>query len=75
MDGPGCEEIKWLAPVRPGDRLSARSRVLATRPSNSKPDRGFVKFLFEVINGTGDRVMMLTTDLMFGRREPGRAHG
>lgn len=75
MGGPGCEEVKWLAPVRPGDRLSVRSRVLATRPSTSKSDRGFVKFLFEVINDADDCVMTVTTDLMFGRREPNRALG
>ena len=71
MGGPGCEEVKWLAPVRPNDELSARARVLSTRPSNSKSDRGFVKFLFEVVNGAGACVLTLTTDLMFGRRTRG----
>src|SRR6195256_6754788 len=37
----GCEEIKWLAPVRPGDRLRVRMEVLATRASARRPDKGF----------------------------------
>src|SRR5438552_14010053 len=40
MGSPGVDELRWLRPVRPGDRLKARVRVLQTRRSQSKPDRG-----------------------------------
>jgi acyl dehydratase len=70
MGSPGVDEVKWLAPVRPDDVLMVRSVVLATRPSRSRPEVGFVKFLFEVSNQADLRVMTLTTSLMLARRSP-----
>lgn len=68
MGATGCEEIKWLAPVRPGDRLRVRMTVLDTRPSASRPEMGFVNARFDMFNADGVRVMTLTPHLMFGRR-------
>jgi acyl dehydratase len=68
MGSPGVEEVRWYAPVRPGDRLSVRATVLATRTSRSRADYGFVTFLFEMLNAAGVRLMSLTASLMFGRR-------
>ncbi len=70
MGAPGVEEIRWLKPVRPGDRLRVRTTILETREPNSRPDLGFVKTKFEVLNGDGACVMQSTTSLMFGRRTP-----
>jgi acyl dehydratase len=47
---PGVDELRWLKPVRPGDTLSARVTVLEARRSESKPDRGVVRSLVEVLN-------------------------
>ena len=33
LGSPGVEEIRWTAPVRPGDNLSARSTVTDARPT------------------------------------------
>ncbi len=68
MGGPGVEEVKWLAPMRPGMQLAVRATVLEVRPSNSRPEMGFVRFLFETLDQTDAQVMTLTTNLMFGRR-------
>ena len=65
---PGVDEVKWLIPIRPGDRLILRATVVETRASRSRTDMGFVKFAFELINQTGLRAMTLTTSLMMGRR-------
>lgn len=73
MGGAGCDEIRWLVPVRPGDTLRVRSRVLDVRRSRTRSDAGFVKFLFEVVNGNGTCVMAAVLHLMFGRRGPTRA--
>jgi len=54
MGGLGVDEIKWLKPVRPGDLLTVRAHVLETRASKSRPDRGFVKFSFDVRNAAGE---------------------
>lgn len=68
MGAPGVDEVRWLAPVRPGDELIVRAKVTETRASISRPDRGFVRFEFEMQNREGAPVMTLTTNLIFGRR-------
>jgi acyl dehydratase len=67
---PGIDEVKWLRPVRPGDVLSARHTVLAAKASQSRPDRGFVRFRFEVLDASGTPVMEQTNSIMFARRPP-----
>jgi acyl dehydratase len=40
----GAEQtVRWLAPVRPGDRIGVTARVEELIPSRSKPDRGVAK--------------------------------
>ena len=70
MGSPGVDEVRWLKPVRPGDRLSARRTALDTRVSKTRPGMGFVTFRFEVLNQSGEVVMELTSPLMIGRRNP-----
>jgi len=69
MGAPGVDEVRWLAPIRPDDKLTLRATVLDSRASKSRPDMGFVRFEFELFNAQGQRVMTLTTTLMMGRRE------
>ena len=59
MASPGVDEIRWMIPVRPGDTLSIRVTVLETKRSRSKPDRGTVRSLVEVMNQNGEVVMSL----------------
>jgi acyl dehydratase len=72
MGSPGVDEIKWLAPVRPGDSLGVRATVLEARVSNSKPNRGFVTFRYDVLAGD-TTVMTMKTALMVQRRSVGAA--
>jgi acyl dehydratase len=53
MGSPGMDELRWTAPVRPRDRLWFRFTVIEARRSASKPDRGMVRILIEVINDQG----------------------
>jgi acyl dehydratase len=53
LGSPGLDEIRWQAPVRPGDRLRVRITVLETKPSRSKTDRGLVVSQIEAINQDG----------------------
>jgi acyl dehydratase len=39
---PGLEELRWLAPVRAGDRLAVRLDVMGSRPSTARPGLGTV---------------------------------
>jgi acyl dehydratase len=50
------DELRWFKPVRPGDVLSVRVTVLEARRSESKPDRGVVRGLVEVMNQRGEVV-------------------
>ena len=50
MGSPGMDELRWTAPVRPGDRLWVKVTVIEARRSESKPDRGLVRIQIEVLN-------------------------
>ena len=75
MRAPGIDEVQWLKPVRPGDRLTVRAEVLNKRASRSRPGMGFVGFRFEVRNQAGESVMTLACSLMVARRSPFPASG
>ena len=68
MGSPGVEEVRYLAPVRPGDRLILRVEVLGMRPSKSRPEMGLVNFRSHMVNTDGKPVMEMTATLIFGRR-------
>ncbi len=67
---PGIEELRWLAPVRPGDTLHGRLTVLEATPSERRPDRGTVRIRGEMVNQDGVTVMSMTSRGHFGRRPP-----
>jgi acyl dehydratase len=73
MGAPGVDEVRWLAPIRPGDELTLRATVLSTRPSGSRPDMGLVNVLLELFNASATCVMSLRAPLMFARRNSGKA--
>ena len=59
LASPGIDELRWLRPVRPGDVLRLRVTVLEATRSRSRPDRGVVRTLMEVLNQDGEVVMSL----------------
>jgi acyl dehydratase len=59
LGSPGVDELRWLKPVRPGDTLAIRATVLEAARSRSKPDRGLVRTLVEVLNQDREVVMSL----------------
>jgi acyl dehydratase len=68
LASPGIDELRWLHPVRPGDLLRIRVTVLEATPSRSKPDRGMVRTLIEVLNQDGNVVMSLKPMNIIARR-------
>lgn len=50
LPSPGVDELRWLKPVRPGDRLTLRVTIVEARASRTKPDRGLVISQMEAIN-------------------------
>jgi acyl dehydratase len=73
MGAPGVEDVKWQAPLCPGERVDLRATVLESRPSRSRPGLGFVKFRFELFGASSKPVVSLLVSPMFGRRAPSAA--
>ena len=67
---PGIDDLRWKAPVRPGDTLYARITVVDARRSASKPDRGMVKSAIDVINQHNETVMSMKVMNLFMCRNP-----
>ncbi|WP_433260090.1 MaoC family dehydratase [Actinosynnema sp. CS-041913] len=53
LGGPGMDELRWLRPVRAGDRLHLRVTVVEAKASNSKPDRGLIRTKAELLDAEG----------------------
>jgi acyl dehydratase len=68
LGAPGVDSIRWPRPVRPGDTLVFRRKVLAARPSTTRAGVGLVKHRWEATNQHGELVMTMEGWGMFGRR-------
>ncbi len=58
LGSPGIDELRWLKPVYPGDRLRCETEVLEKRRSASRPEMGIFKSRMSVF--TQDDVMVMT---------------
>ncbi len=56
--GMGIDELRWTAPVAPGDELRVRSEVIEMTPWPGGKPRGIVRFRNETINQ--DDVVVMT---------------
>jgi acyl dehydratase len=70
LASPGVDELRWPAPLRPGDRVRLRATVQQARPSRSKPDRGVVHTAGELIREDDQVVLRLTAVNLLLRRPP-----
>jgi acyl dehydratase len=68
LGSPGVDELRWLKPVYPGDRLTVRGKVVETTPSRSKPHIGVVRSENTVTNQDDVAVMRFTSIVMMLRR-------
>jgi acyl dehydratase len=66
--GAGFDEFRWPRPVRPGDELRLESEVLDVRPSQSRPEQGWIKVRTTTLNQTGEPVQILISNLVVPRR-------
>jgi acyl dehydratase len=64
----GMDELRWLAPVRPGDTLRGRFTVLDAAPSATKPNRGTVTFQSEMVNQDDVVVLRMVGRGLYGKR-------
>jgi acyl dehydratase len=70
LGSPGLGPIRWLKPVRPDDVLRVRARVVQSRRSTSKPDRGTLVFAVEVLNQNDETVMTIDDWIAIVRTRP-----
>ena len=68
LGSPGIDELRWLKPVYPGDRLSVRGIILEKTPSRSKPDIGSFRTQTTVTNQDEVPVMRFTSIVLMQRR-------
>ncbi|MBT6275572.1 MAG: acyl dehydratase [Chromatiales bacterium] len=50
LGSPGVQDLSWVRPVRPNQRLHVEIEVTAKRESASKPDRGLVTLEWRVLD-------------------------
>jgi acyl dehydratase len=73
LGSPGVNEMKWLAPFRPGDDLTLDVDVVEARVSRSRPDTGIVTFKGSVRNAAGQVLAEMTSPIIVKRRQAASA--
>ena len=72
MGSPGMDNVRWLKPVRPGDTITIRRVITASRPSLSRPAAGLLQSRTQAVNQRGETVMTMEGWGMFHRRPAGQ---
>jgi acyl dehydratase len=68
LGSPGVNELRWLAPLRPGDDLTIDVEVAEARVSRSRPDTGIVTFKTGVRNAAGQALAEMVSPIIVKRR-------
>jgi acyl dehydratase len=69
LGSPGVNELRWLAPLRPGDDLMLEVDVTEARISKSRPSTGIVTFKGVVRNAGGQALCEMISPIIVSRRE------
>ena len=68
LGSPGITELRWLAPLRPGDDLTIDVEVAEARISRSRPDTGIVTFKTVACNAAGQALCEWVSPIIVKRR-------
>ncbi len=73
LAGLGIDGLRWLKPVRSGDKLTCRFEVLERRLSSSRPGQGIAIIRHDLFNQQDDIVFTMRTAHLLSCRpaEPG----
>ncbi len=66
--GLGVDELRWPAPLRPGDRVTAELETISVTPSRSNPGFGVVRVKVTARNQNGEIVLSMFPSLWVPRR-------
>ena len=69
LGSPGVNEMRWLAPLRPGDDLMLDVDVVEARISRSRPETGIVAFKCAVRNAADQALCVMVSPIMVRRRD------
>jgi acyl dehydratase len=69
LGSPGVNELKWLAPLRPGDDVTLEVEVAEARVSKSRPATGIVTFRGVARNAAGQVLCEMVSPIIISRRE------
>ena len=69
LGSPGVNELKWLAPLRPGDDLTLEVEVAEARISKSRPETGIVTFKGVARNAAGQALCEMISPIIISRLE------
>jgi acyl dehydratase len=64
----GMSDVRFPAPVFPGDTVHVRTTVQAVRASQSRPNAGIVTFVHEGLNQRGEVVCLCTRQALMLRK-------
>jgi acyl dehydratase len=68
LGSPGVNEVRWLAPLRPGDDLTLDVEVVEARVSRSRPETGIVTFKVVARNAAGQALCDWVSPMIIARR-------
>jgi acyl dehydratase len=74
LGSPGVNELRWLAPLRPGDDLTLDVDVAEARVSRSRPETGIVTFKCVVRNAAGLALCEMVSPIIVQSRADVAAH-
>ncbi len=66
--GTGIDDLRWLAPVKPGDSLRVRGEIVGQIRSQRRPERGTLRVRLETVNQHGAVVMSQIANLVVPAR-------
>ncbi|HXB79263.1 MAG TPA: MaoC family dehydratase [Bradyrhizobium sp.] len=76
LGSPGVNELRWLAPLRPGDEITLDVEVTEARVSGSRPATGIIMFKAVASNASGQALCEMVSPIIVKRRgdiAPGHA--
>ncbi|WP_338696397.1 MaoC family dehydratase [Bradyrhizobium sp. 26S5] len=73
LGSPGVNEMRWVAPLRPGDDLTLDVDVVEARVSKSRPETGIVTFKGTIRNASGEMLCEMESPIIVSRRDAASA--
>ena len=68
LGSPGVNELRWLAPLRPGDDLMLDVEIVEARVSRSRPSTGIVTLKCMIRNAAGQALCEMISPIIVERR-------